>query len=153
MFGSIAAVSIAPLLPGVITAAVLLFAAGIALNPGLCQVEIQESTAGEEAIGIASFFGKASLVVQPLLFGLFALGGTLAICASFFSASAANSVAGALQAVPGAGALAGAGSAALLVIACLLPALYYLGFLVLYLHLDLLRAILGIPRKLDRLGR
>ncbi|HLP09532.1 MAG TPA: DUF4339 domain-containing protein [Opitutaceae bacterium] len=153
VFGSIAAVSVVPVIPGLLTAAVLLFGAGIALNPKLCNVEIQEASAGEEAIGLASFFGKASLVVQPVLFGLFALGGTLAICASFFSASAAEAIAGTLRSVPVAGALAGAGSAALLVIACLLPALYYLGFLVLYLHLDLLRAILGIPRKLDRLAR
>lgn len=153
VFGSIATVSITPLIPGLISAAVMLFGAGIALNPQLCNVEIAESSAGEEAIGLASFFGKASLVVQPALFALLALGGTAAICVSFFNASAAENITAGLRNVPLAGALAGAGGAALLVIACLLPVFYYLGFLMLYLHLDLLRAILGIPRQLDRLGR
>jgi hypothetical protein len=153
VFGSIAAVSIVPLIPGLLSAAVLLFGAGIALNPKLCNIEIREAGAGEEAIGVASFLGKASLVAQPLFFALLALGGTLAICVSFFNASAGETIAATLRSVPLAGALAGAGGAALLVIACLLPFFYYLGFLVLYLHLDLLRAILGIPRKLDRLAR
>ena len=153
VFGSIAFVSITPLVPGVIGAAVLLFGAGIALNPQLCNVETAESSAGEEAIGLASFFGKAALVVQPVLFGLLALGGTVAICLSFFNSSAAESITSCLQQIPFAGAIAGAGGAALLVIACLLPVFYYIAFLVLYLHLDLLRAILGIPRKLDRLAR
>jgi hypothetical protein len=153
IFGSIATVSITPLIPGLISAAVMLFGAGIALNPALCNIRIEESSVGEEAIGLASFFGKASLVVQPALFALLALAGTLAICLSFFNATAAENITAALQQIPVAGAFAGAGGAALLVIACLLPVFYYLGFLVLYLHLDLLRAILGMPRQLDRLGR
>ncbi|HQF37683.1 MAG TPA: DUF4339 domain-containing protein [Opitutaceae bacterium] len=153
VFGSIAFVSITPLIPGVISAAVLLFGAGIALNPGLCNLHIEEASAGEEAIGLASFFGKASLVVQPALFALLALGGTLAIGVSFFNADASATITASLRQLPVAGMLAGAGGAALLVIACLLPVFAYLGFLVLYLHLDLLRAVLGIPRKLDRLAR
>ncbi len=152
LFASIAFVSIAPLIPGVILAAVLLFGAGIALNPQLCNVQTEESSAGEEAIGLASFFGKVSLVVQPALFGVLALGGTLAICLSFFNDSAADTITSALSSIPVAGALASTGGAAFLVVACVLPVLAYLGFLVLYLHLDLLRAILGLPRQLDRLG-
>jgi len=153
VFTSIAAVSIAPLIPGAIAAVGLLFGAGIALNPQLCNIRTEESSAGEEAIGIASFFGKASLVVQPVLFGLLALGGTVAIGLSFFNSSASDAITMALSSIPAAGLIAGAGGAALLVVACLLPVIYYLGFLVLYLHLDLLRAILGIPRQLDRMKR
>ncbi len=153
VFGSIALVSLTPLIPGVISAAVLLFGAGIALNPALCNLHIEEASAGEEAIGLASFFGKASLVVQPALFALLALGGTLAIGVSFFNADAAAMITATLRQLPVAGIFAGAGGAALLVIACLLPVFAYLGFLVLYLHLDLLRAVLGLPRKLDRLAR
>ena len=153
VFGSIAAVSVTPLIPAVIAAVALLFGAGLVLNPKLCNVEIQESSAGEEAIGIVSYFGKVALVAQPLLFGLLALGGTLAICLSFFNTSASEMIASSLQQVPGAGAFASAGGAALLIVACLLPVIYYIAFLFLYLQLDLFRAILGIPRQLDRLKR
>ena len=153
VFGSIAAVSVTPLIPAVIAAVALLFGAGLVLNPKLCNVEIQESSAGEEAIGIVSYFGKVALVAQPLLFGLLALGGTLAICLSFFNTSASDMIAASLQEVPGAGAFASAGGAALLIVACLLPVIYYIAFLFLYLQLDLFRAILGIPRQLDRLKR
>jgi hypothetical protein len=153
VFGSIAAMSVTPLIPAAIAAVALLFGAGLALNPKLCNVEIQESSAGEEAIGIASYFGKAALIVQPALFGLLALGGTLAICVSFFNSSASEMIASTLQTIPGAGAFASAGGAALLVVACVLPVIYYIGFLFLYLQLDLFRAILGIPRQLDRLKR
>lgn len=153
VFTGIAAMSVTPLIPAAISAVALLFGAGIALNPKLCNIEIQESSAGEEAIGLASYFGKAALVVQPLFFGLLALGGTLAICVSFFNSSASEMIAGTLQSVPGAGAFASAGGAALLVVAGVIPAIYYVGFLFLYLQLDLFRAILGIPRQLDRMKR
>lgn len=153
LFACIAAVSVVPIIPGLIGAALLLFGAGVTLHPALCNIEFQEASAGEEAIGVASFFGKASLVIQPVLFGALALGGTFTICAGFFSRSTADSVAAALRDIPAAGLLAGAGGSAFLVLACLVPAIYYLGFLVLYLHLDLIRAVLGLPRQLRELRR
>ena len=153
VFGTIATMMITPLIPAAISAVALLFGAGIALNPKLCNVEVQESSAGEEAIGIISYFGKVALVVQQMLFGLLALGGTIAIVLSFFNSSASDMIAASLEAVPGAGAFASAGGSALLVVACLLPVIYYIAFLFLYLQIDLFRAILGIPRQLDSLKR
>lgn len=146
---------------GLFSAAVMLLTAGVALNPKLSNVRIEESSAGEEAIGLASFFGKVSLVLLPLVFALAALAGVIVIVVAFFStdrySGAAAFIQAILQAVPGIGQLGymdpGLAGVGLLVQACLLPLFAYLGFLVLYLSLDLMRAVLEVPRKLDRLAR
>ena len=146
---------------GLLTFGVLALGAGAALHPQLSNVKLEASTAGEEAIGLASFFGKASLVMLPLLFACAALAGTIVIVVAFFSTDSYSGAAAFIQAVlaliPGGGrfgqmdpGLAGVG---LLVQACLLPLFAYLGFLFLYLSLDLMRAVLDVPRKLDRLAR
>jgi hypothetical protein len=146
---------------GVLAFCVLVLGAGAALHPQLSNIKMEASSAGEEAIGLASFFGKASLVMLPLLFACAALAGTIVIVVAFFSSDRYSGAAAFIQAVlalvpgfdrfgtmdPG---LAGVG---LLVQACLFPLFAYLGFLLLYLSLDLMRAVLEVPRKLDRLAR
>lgn len=150
-----------PFVAAVFSAAVMLLAAGAALNPKLSNVRLEESSAGEEAIGLASFFGKVSLVLLPLVFAVAALAGVIVIVVAFFStdrySGAAAFIESILQLVPCFEAFgfmdAGLAGVALLVQACLLPLFAYLGFLVLYLSLDLMRAVLEVPRKLDRLAR
>jgi hypothetical protein len=146
---------------GLLSAVMLLMGAGAALHPKLSNVRIEESTAGQEAIGLASFFGKAFLKLLPLFFALASLAGTTVIIVAFFSSDSNSGAAAFIQSVaaliPGIAQLpnidAGLAGVVLLVQACLLPVFAYLGFLVLYLALDLMRAVLDIPGKLDRLAR
>lgn len=146
---------------GLFLSVVMALGAGVALNPALSNVHLEESSAGEEAIGLASFFGKASLVLLPLVFAVTALAGVLVIVVAFFatdgSSQAAYLARALLAFLPGAGlfgaADTGLAGVALLVQACLLPLFGYLAFLLLYLSLDLMRAVLDLPRKLDRLAR
>lgn len=147
-----------PFVGAVFVAAMMLLGAGSALNPKLANVRIEESSAGEEAIGLASFFGKVSLALLPLLFAITALAGVLVIVVAFFSSgdrTGAGAVVQAFMSDIGPGGLNDPGLAgvALLVLACLFPLFAYLGFLFLYLSLDLMRAVLEVPRKLDRLAR
>lgn len=146
---------------GLLSSIVLLLGAGAALNPQLSNVRLAESSAGEEAIGLASFFGKASLVMLPLVFAALSLTGVIVIVVSFFATDSNSGAASFVQTVLGfvpalgrfGSADAGLAGVGLLLQACLLPLIAYLGFLVLYLSLDLMRAVLEVPRKLDHLSR
>jgi len=145
--------SFLPLIPILLAAAVLIVAGGVALHPSLAHVEEAPASAGEEAIGLFSFFAKTLLVLQPLLFAVYAGAGVLVVLLAIFGKDAG--IAYAMLAfipfqVPGVGGLAGAG---LLASACLLPLFAYLSFLAYYLLIDVLRAILVIPVKLDQLRR
>lgn len=143
-------------LTALVTCALCLVAAGVTLNPSLSNVRIEESSAGEEAIGLLSFFAKAGLVVLPLQFALVSLLGVLAIVTAFFNSggySVFSSVGGMLPFLPSGQGDAGMVGIAILAYACALPLFSYLAFLFYYLVLDLIRAVLDVPRKLDRLAR
>ena len=152
--GIIAAIqfeSINPLIPPLLAAAVLLVAAGVALHPSLANVEQAPATAGEEAIGLFSFFAKAALVLQPLVFFGYAAAGTIIVLLAIFGRDAAFSHALlAFVPFPVPTEIAGAG---LIAAGCLFPVFAYISFLVYYLLIDVLRAILSIPGKLDQLRR
>jgi hypothetical protein len=81
--------SFATLMPAVLMAATLAYFGAVALHPALVNVEVGEGSAGEEAIGLLSFFFKSGLKLVPLFFCLLAIGGCLAITASFFQAGQA----------------------------------------------------------------
>jgi hypothetical protein len=143
--------SVVPLVPALVFFVALAAAAGIALHPALAQVEQAPASAGEEAIGLFSFFAKASLVLQPLLFCVYAAAGVILILFAIFGQDGgfANSLLAFIPfEIPGAGGLVGA---SLLAAACLFPLFAYLAFLAYYLLIDVLRAILVLPSKLDQL--
>lgn len=137
---------------------------GITLNPKLVTIRTEESSAGEEAIGLASFFIKTTLAVLPLYFALLALMGVVVIVLSLFTRGDGSSsldmaiymLVNSIE-LPFIGRAQAAGSGfggmAMLALACLLPLFSYIGFLFYYLVLDLMRAVLDVPRKLDRLAR
>ena len=70
---AIQAETFVPLIPAIVIFAVLTAAAGVALHPSLANVEEAPASAGEEAIGLFSFFAKSALVLQPLLFAVHGL--------------------------------------------------------------------------------
>ena len=154
--GSIAGRSFAPLIPAIIMSLTLTLFGAVALHPRIVNVVAGEGTAGEEAIGLLSFLFKAGLKMVPLFFLLLSAAGTLAIAMSFFSesgafASMAQSLVNALP-VPVQVPYGLTGSAVVLM-ACLVPIFSYFVFLLQYLVVDVLRAVLAVPAKLDALRR
>lgn len=127
-------------------AAVLLYACGIALNPETVNVGPgKDMTAGEEALGIGMFLVKLPVRLVPFLFGV---GSVVGVCAalyvlylvhadfardSHFVTDEAFQIAQNVLAV------------------ALLPFVIYLGFALSYLAVELLRAILRTPAKIEAL--
>jgi hypothetical protein len=148
--------SILPMLPAIFTSAALVYFGAVALHPLLVNVEVSVGTAGEEAIGLLSFFVKAGLKLAPLFFALLAVGGTLAIAAGFFEAgqSFASAVGSVLNIAPLPVAIPyGFAGSAVVLFACLIPIGVYALFLLQYLAIDVLQAILSVPAKLEALRR
>lgn len=119
----------------------------LSLNPKSITVNvISETSAGQEAIGIMTFFMKTLMKLVPILFGLGVIIGTVMMFIHSFGLfkeglgmsfawirveSDMNMVAG----------------------AALLPFLAYIAFVFVFLIIDIYRAILAIPQKLDKLGK
>lgn len=148
--------SIVPFVPALFTSAAFIYFGATALHPRLVNVEMSVGSAGEEAIGLLSFFAKAALKLAPLFFLLLAVGGSLAIAASFFEGgqSFVGVVGSVLQMVPLPIAIPpGFVGSAVVLVACLVPIGAYALFLLQYLVIDLLTAVLSVPGKLDALRR
>jgi len=117
-----------------------------ALNPETVNIQIAaESSAGQEFIGIVTFWAKSALKLVPIAFGVaLALGTILLIVATIMAA---------IGGVTGArGALVGAGAGDLIGFGLLLPLLAYMGFLAYYLVIDIILAILKLPGLLEKKG-
>lgn len=122
--------------------AVLLFACGIALHPSTVNVTAgTDMSAGEEALGISMFLVKLPVRLVPFLFGV---GSVVGLCAavyllyqviadSFFGSASAYEIAGEILGV------------------ALIPFLVYVGFALAYLLVELLRAILRTPGRIEAL--
>ena len=153
---SIQSSSILPMLPALFTSAALVYFGAVALHPLLVNVELSVATAGEEAIGLLSFFVKTSLKLAPLFFALLAVAGSLATMTGFFESGQGfvSVVASVLETVPLPIAIPyGFAGSAVVLFACLIPIGMYALFLVQYLAIDVLHAILSVPNKLDALRR
>jgi hypothetical protein len=144
--------NVAPLVPPLIGVVLMLSFATIMLHPKIVNVDVGEGSAGEEAIGILTTFMKAKLKIVPLFFFLLAVMGALIVLAGFFGDRMAASFAQYVP-IPMGGLPFGFVGAALIVAACLVPILVYFIFLIQYLILDVIRAILAVPGKLDALRR
>ena len=109
----------------------------IALNPDLANVQVDEGVgAGEEAIGILPFLIKAVVRIVPIVFGIGAILGVLGLLFSHVSLLRFGSVA------------AGGASIRLIAFCACLPLASYIAFAFYHLAIDIMRAILVIPRKL-----
>ncbi len=117
--------------------------AWLALNPALVGIQVNARTnAGEEAIGVLSFFVKTGVRLVPIFYGVaFAVGAihgivTLLGMVGDSSYELRQAILGAELAAP------------LMLLAALSPFLAYVGFVLYSLVIDLLRSILAIPGSL-----
>jgi len=133
-----------PFLWGLGVFAVLEFFSMVGFNAKVVTIEITESnSAGQEAIGIITFFVKAYMILVPVFFGIMIVVGTIMLLISLFglfgSSWAFKYAQGefyAMQILQGA----------------LLPFASYVVFALSYLFVDVIKAILAVPDKLDNLG-
>ena len=124
------------------------FFAWIALNPGLANTPVEETaSAGEEAIGIISFFLKAFLRLVPVIFGAAVVLGALGLAVGTVKTIGAKGME-LHKAI-----MLTQASEQVVAIGAVLPLVAFLLFLVYYLMLDVLRSILSLPGKLDRLQK
>ncbi|MCA9113491.1 MAG: DUF4339 domain-containing protein [Planctomycetaceae bacterium] len=131
----------------VATAVLMLFyTAMLCLHPRLLNVNTTRTASmGEEAVGVLSALLKLILRTVPVHFGLGSLLGTgglvLAVTLSFGSdETRATSLAVAVV------------SASTLVVSMMLPVAWYLCGICFYIVIDVIRSILLLPGKLDRLA-
>jgi hypothetical protein len=137
--------------------ALMLIALGaVAFHPSLVGIEAGKGTAGEEAIGLLAFALKAALKLVPLAFGLVAVCGLLASFVFVFEPNPQLELGfkRLLDPLP----LTPIGSPQLygslaIFQACLIPWLAYVAFLVACLPLEIWRALLSLPAKLESLRR
>jgi hypothetical protein len=123
------------------------FAAMVAFNHETVAVSIvDETSAGQEAIGIVTFFLKGLLKLVPIFFGVGIVILTVLLFIDFIGVFgndfkvASSWISGQMT-----------GRSILLV--GLLPLISYILFVIFYLSVDLIRAILAIPKKLDNLKK
>jgi len=133
------------LLFGVVAFVVCEYLAFVALNPAVLSISVAADTrAGEEAIGVISFLLKAMLQLVPVAFGAGVVYGTLRLllgCYQVFS-----------KAGPAAAMETGTEATKSIMIYAALPFAAYLLFVLYYLTIDVTRAILVVPGKLDKLA-
>ena len=156
LVGSIKGGGVSVLIVALVSATLLTFFSAVSLNPQLASVQSGSASAGEEAIGILAFFLKGLLKLVPLVFALFGVVGALILLVGMFAPNSAfvRMLGQMLPVVPIPG-LGGPGLSGLGVVltAALLPIITYFMFLISSLPLELWRAILSIPGKLDSLKR
>jgi hypothetical protein len=148
----------------VIAFILLEYTAVVALNPESLRLTLTaEATAGEEAIGILSFLVKLGVRSVPVVFGVGVVwGGCLLLYAVMLLAMPSIGEGAKLNIGSGwlgqevlkelalsPAQLAAANAAVLLLLAAACPVLAYLGFLACHMGIELLRALLAIPEKLD----
>jgi hypothetical protein len=113
------------------------YLAFIALNPSTINVNIvPEQRAGEEALGLISFFVKSLLKLVPVVFGVGAVAGSLMLLDASIELFTTNPLLAEKVAFIANTAL---------VTAAALPFFAYLLFLLIFLLLDVIRAILVLP--------
>ena len=115
----------------------------LCLNPSMLSINISAaSSAGQEAIGVMTFFIKTLIRVVPVVFGVCASLGALVMIWAVVQLLRDNF--GFEMIISG---------RTLVAVAGLWPIAAYLFFIISYLGIDVMRAILALPGKLDALRR
>lgn len=146
---SIDAGSVQIFLFGLAFTALSVATAWLALNPGLLAISVdRQSSAGEEALGILSFFVKTGVRLVPIFYGATLVVGVVQaviILLGMIGDSQAELLAAVTRAEL---------SAPILLWAALSPFLAYVAFVFYFLVIDLMRGILSIPGAMsgDRAG-
>jgi hypothetical protein len=141
--------SFSAVLPGVVAFIIGSYLAFVALNPVTLNVSTAagELAVGEEALGAVTFLLKVLLRITPVVFGVGVVCGVLLMSIASYQAiaySAGDSVYPLVTRLP-------ADAARMtLICAATLPAAAYLLLLLYSLLLELCRAILVLPHRLDR---
>lgn len=130
------------ILPGLAGFVIGAYLAFIALNLNTINVNlVAESSASEEAIGLISFVAKTAVKLVPVVFGSVAVvGGLLLLYACVEVFASEPKLADALA----------SDAWYLLVRSAALPLVAFLAFLLIWLMLDIFRAILVLPSKLEK---
>ena len=106
---------------------------------------VKETSAGQEAIGIITFFIKGLMKLVPLFFGVGVTIGTIMLFIDSFGLFSDARIAGAW--------ISGNVNATSILTAGLLPFIAYILFVVYYLVVDIIRAILSLPGKIDGISK
>ncbi len=139
--------SFSPFLNGLGAFVVLELFALLALNPRSITLDIvSETSAGQEAIGIITFFLKSFMKLVPIMFGVGIVVSTVLMFIHSFGlfkdgmgmSFAWMRVMGDFQSIAS---------------IALLPLIAFIIFVFVFLAIDIVRAILSIPSKLDKLAK
>jgi len=138
---------LAPFVQGLAVFIFLELVALLSLNPKSITVEIgEETSAGQEAIGILTYFLKILMKMIPILFGLGIIIGTVLMLIhsiGLFKEGFGRSLAW-IRAQADMETVASA---------ALAPLAGYIIFVFMFLFIDVIRAMLSIPKKLDKLAK
>jgi len=130
-------------------AAILVYIGGVSLNPASLNIEIDESAgAGEEALGILKFAVKMFLRLSPVVFGVGAVAG---IAANVYILTVILKDEFVGFGFPIIGTQTTMDITFDLLILGLVPFIAHVMFVLWYLALDVLRAVLDVPGRLDAL--
>lgn len=140
---SVDSASVQAFLFGLAFTALWLATAWLALNPSLLGIRINtQSSAGEEAIGVLSFFVKSAVRIVPIFYGVTMV--VAAIHAIIVLLGMIGDSQSELIFAVGRAEL----SAPIVMLAALSPFLAYIGFVFYFLVIDLMRSVLAIPSNL-----
>lgn len=115
------------------------------LNPSLLDISITPAaTVGLEAMGVLSFLLKVFLRLVPMAYGAGAILGGCGVFWALIELFRNNGGSGGLMMAPGTWTVLSSAA---------LPWMAYLAFLIAMLGLEVTKAILGIPSRLDALRR
>lgn len=122
------------------------FIAIVSFNFKTVTIEIvRETTAGQEAIGIITFFIKGLMKLVPIFFGVGVAIGTIMLFVDSIGLFSNQRIHGAW--------LSGNADASMILVAGLLPFFGYILFVLYYLVIDIIRAILSLPGKIDNISK
>jgi peptidoglycan/LPS O-acetylase OafA/YrhL len=135
------------LLSGLGVTVLWLASAWLALNPSLLGIRVnRQASAGEEAIGVLSFFMKSLVRIVPIFYGV-----TLLVAAVQAVALLLGMIGDSAQGIRWAVTFAQLGIPVVLT-AVLAPFIAYVAFMLFFLVIDLMRGILRIPGSMGRSG-
>ncbi len=154
------------ILPAIAAFILCEFMAIVALNPDSLQLTVtSETPPGEEALGVVSFGIKLLIRTAPVAFGVGVVRGTIVLLYATFAIfsppkgdpgidallppGSAWFATGKIELLPA--SLVGSEAATTLLFWAAVPLAAYVLFLCYQLVIDVLRAVLAVPSKLDRL--
>ncbi|MCD8481706.1 MAG: GYF domain-containing protein [Verrucomicrobia bacterium] len=118
-------------------------------------MDVDEATGpGENAVCLLSYFLKLKLYLAPIGFGALTIfGGVLQIVTVLVVLVNPDATRGLESFLPVGGAMVVVGGAILALIGAFFPLLAYFYFMIMYLIIDIIKSIVSIPGKLDKLRK